>query len=137
MMAILLDPLQGCCQSSACENFFKKWKWKPLRHVQLFCNPMDCSLPGSSVHGILQARILEWVAIPFSRGYFQLRINLCLPSLQADSLPSEPPGSPPKWKDNTNVERFIAKKLVFLKIKKICIYLWRNMKIDMTKNNVI
>ena len=31
-------------------------------------NPMDCSLPGSSVHGILQARILEWVAISFSRG---------------------------------------------------------------------
>ena len=30
--------------------------------------PMDYSLPGSSVHGILQARILEWVAIPFSRG---------------------------------------------------------------------
>ena len=32
------------------------------------CNPMDSSLPGSSVHGILQARILEWVAVPFSRG---------------------------------------------------------------------
>ena len=32
-----------------------------------FCNPMDCSLPGSSVHGILQVRILEWVAIPFSK----------------------------------------------------------------------
>ena len=31
------------------------------------CNPMDCSLPGSSVHGIFQARILEWVAISFSR----------------------------------------------------------------------
>ena len=31
------------------------------------CDPMDCSLPGSSVHGILQARILEWVATPFSR----------------------------------------------------------------------
>jgi len=31
---------------------------------------MDCSSPGSSVHGILQARILEWVAIPFSRGIF-------------------------------------------------------------------
>ena len=31
------------------------------------CDPMDCSLPGSSVHGILQARILEWVAIAFSR----------------------------------------------------------------------
>ena len=32
---------------------------------------MDCSLPGSSVHGVLQARILEWVAIPFSRGSSQ------------------------------------------------------------------
>ena len=32
------------------------------------CNPMDCSLPGSSVHGIFQARVLEWVAISFSRG---------------------------------------------------------------------
>ena len=31
------------------------------------CDPMDCSPPGSSVHGILQARILEWVAISFSR----------------------------------------------------------------------
>ena len=32
------------------------------------CDPMDCSLPGSSVHGIFQARVLEWVAISFSRG---------------------------------------------------------------------
>jgi len=32
------------------------------------CNPVNCSLPGSSVHGILQARVLEWVAISFSRG---------------------------------------------------------------------
>ena len=32
------------------------------------CHPMDCSCPGSSVHGILQARILEWVAVPFFRG---------------------------------------------------------------------
>ena len=37
------------------------------------CNPTDCSPPGSSVHGILQARILEWVAISFSRGSSQLR----------------------------------------------------------------
>ena len=34
----------------------------------ILCNPMDCSLPGSSVHGILQARILQWVIVPFSRG---------------------------------------------------------------------
>ena len=37
------------------------------------CDPMDCGPPGSSVHGILQARILEWVAIPFSRRSFQFR----------------------------------------------------------------
>ena len=37
------------------------------------CNPMDCSLPLSSIHGIFQARVLEWVAISFSRGPSQLR----------------------------------------------------------------
>ena len=37
------------------------------------CDPKDYSLPGSSVHGILQTRILEWTAIPFSRGHSQLR----------------------------------------------------------------
>ena len=44
-----------------------------LSHVQLFCNPMECSLPGSSIHGISQARILEWVAFFFSRGSFWTR----------------------------------------------------------------
>ena len=39
----------------------------------IVCDPMDCSPLGSSVHGILQARILEWVAIPFSRGSSQPR----------------------------------------------------------------
>ena len=34
------------------------------------CDTMDCSLPGSSVHGLLQAKILEWLAIPFSRASF-------------------------------------------------------------------
>ena len=42
-------------------------------HVQSFCDPMDCSPPGSSVHGIFQARILEWVAISSSRGSSQPR----------------------------------------------------------------
>ena len=50
------------------------------------CNPMDCSLPGSSVHGILQTRILEWVAIHFSRDLPDLGIKLRKPALQADSL---------------------------------------------------
>ena len=61
---------------------------------RLFYDPKDCSPPGSSVHGILQARILEWVAIPFSRGSSQLRDQTWSSALQADSLPSEPPGKP-------------------------------------------
>ena len=56
------------------------------------CDPMDCGPLGSSVHGILHARILEWVAIPFSRGCFNRGIELRSPALQVDSLPSEPPG---------------------------------------------
>ena len=51
-------------------------------------------LPDSSVHGIPQARILEWVAIPFSRGSHDPRIEPGSPALQADSLPSEPQGKP-------------------------------------------
>ena len=43
------------------------------RSCPTLCNPMDCSPPGSSVHGISQAGILEWVAISFSRGSSQLR----------------------------------------------------------------
>ena len=55
---------------------------------------MDCSQPGSSVDGILQARILEWVAF-FSPGDLSdPGIEPGFPALQADSLPSEPPGKP-------------------------------------------
>ena len=44
------------------------------------CDPMDYSLPGSSVCGIFQAGVLEWVAISFSRGIFPTQgLNLCLP----------------------------------------------------------
>ena len=46
---------------------------KSLQFCPTLCDPVDCSLPGPSVHGILQARILEWVAVPFSRGSSQPR----------------------------------------------------------------
>ena len=39
-----------------------------LQACPTLCDPMDCSLPGFSVHGILQARILEWISVPSSRG---------------------------------------------------------------------
>ena len=71
------------------------------------CDPMDCSTPGSYVHGILQARILEWIAIPFSRGSSQPRDQTLWeprsPTLQADSLPSEPPGKPSMTRTPTKI----------------------------------
>ena len=51
----------------------KKKKVKVTQSHPTLCDPMDCSPPGSSVHGILQARKLEWVAISFSRGPSQPR----------------------------------------------------------------
>ena len=64
-----------------------------LSHVQLFCNPMDCSPPGSSVHGISQARILQWVAFPSPGDLPNPGIKPTSAALQADSLPAEQGGS--------------------------------------------
>ena len=57
------------------------------------CGPMDYSLPGSSVHGILQARILEWVAFSSPGDLPNPGIKPRSPALQADSLASELPGN--------------------------------------------
>ena len=74
---------------------------KSLQSCPTLLNTMDCSPPGSSVHGILQTRILEWVPISFSRGIFPTQgSNSCLPvspALQADSLPLSHLGSPLWW----------------------------------------
>ena len=51
---------------------------KTLQSCQTFCDPMDSSLPGSSVHGILQIRMLEWVAMPIFGGSSQPRDGTCL-----------------------------------------------------------
>ena len=61
---------------------------KSIQLCPAFCDPIDCSLPDSSVHGILQSRILERVAMPSSRGIFLtqgLDLHLLVvPALQAD-----------------------------------------------------
>ena len=71
--------------------------------------PWKIALPGSSVHGISQARLLGWVVISFSRGSLQPRIEPRSPALQADSLPAEPSVKPyiqitlyemPGWNQN-------------------------------------
>ena len=58
------------------------------------CDPMDCSPPGSSVHGILQAKILEWVAISFSRRSSQPRDWTLVSCIAGRSFTSEPPVKP-------------------------------------------
>ena len=58
------------------------------------CNPRDCSLSGSSVHGIFQARVLEWIAFPSPGDLPDPGIEPRSPVLQVDTLPSKPPGKP-------------------------------------------
>ena len=73
---------------------------KSLQSCLTLCHPMNCSPPGSSVQGILQARILEQVAVLSSRESFQsrdqTRVSLCLLYWQAGSLSLVPLGKPPK-----------------------------------------
>ena len=79
-------------------------KWKCLT----LCDCMGCSPPGSSVHGILQARILEWVAIPFSRDLPNPGIKPMSPAL-AGFFTVEPWGKP-MW--NPNIKAINITKLV-------------------------
>ena len=65
-----------------------------LSHVQLFCDPMDSSLTGSSVHGTFQARMLEWVAISFSGDLPNPRTEAVSPALAGRFFIIEPPGKP-------------------------------------------
>ena len=79
---------------------------KSLQSCITLCNSVDCSSPGSSVHEILQTRILEWVAVPSSRGSSRprdwTRIS-CLLHWQAGSLPLAPPGK--LW--NASIRKFL------------------------------
>ena len=57
-----------------CLYFLSSSEWSEVAQLCLtLCDPMDCSLPGFSIHGVFQTRILEWVAISFSRGSSQPR----------------------------------------------------------------
>ena len=61
-----------------------------------FETPMDCSLPGSSVHGIFQARMLEWVAISFFRGSSQLKDQTWVSYIAGIFFTFDLPGKPKK-----------------------------------------
>ena len=77
----------------------------------ILCNPTDCSPPGSSVHGILQARILEWVTIPFSRGSSWLRDQTWVSCIADRFFTTVPPGKPRSWVDKSKCQQY---RLVFL-----------------------
>ena len=68
-----------------------RWKWtcmhaKSLQSCPTLCNPTDCSPPRSSVHGIHQAKILQWVAMPFSRGSASF-FTACIPRMVTQRWP--------------------------------------------------
>ena len=73
-------------------------KVKVIQLCTTLCDPVDCSLPGSPVHGILQARTLEngntWLPFSSPRDLPDPGVEPRSPALQAYSLPSEPPGKP-------------------------------------------
>ena len=76
---------------------FPLWAFvlKSLQSCPALCDPMYCSPPGSSVHGILQARILEWVAIFSSRGSSRAQTCVSCDSCIAGGFSTaEPPGKP-------------------------------------------
>ena len=78
-------------------KIFMRVHAQSLQLCQTLCNPMDCSSPSSSVNGILQVRILQWVALPFSRGSSRPRDKTHSPAssvLQVEFLPLSHWGSP-------------------------------------------
>ena len=81
----------------------KETQCMPAQSCLILCNPTDCSPPDSSIHKILQARTLVWVAISYSRGSSWLRDWTCISCIAGRFFTTEPPGrSIPKTKTNTS-----------------------------------
>ena len=80
---------------------------------------MDCSPPGSSVHGIFQARILEWVARPSPGGLPNPEIKPGSLALQADFLPSEPAGKRPPHQLQKNAKHHLSLQQVAVVTSKV------------------
>ena len=106
-----------------------KWKWKPLKLSLTLCDPVDYT-----VHGILQARILDWIAIPFSRGSSQPRDRTQVSLIAGEFFTSwatrEVHPSRGKWQ----VER--VKYLCFLCSIKCVFYLKQNLAGHLASSHV-
>ena len=95
---MMLYKLSDLCY---CYGWKVEFSWSEVaQSCPTLCNPIDCSLPGSSVHRIFRGRVLEWVAISFSP-----EIEPGSPALQADALPSELPGKPRSFLRGIHVTR--------------------------------
>ena len=83
------------CEIQRTISYFLQTLLKVVTQLCLaLCDPMDWSLPGSSIHGIFRARVLEWVAMSFSRGSSLPRDWTQVSHISVDILPSELPGKP-------------------------------------------
>ena len=105
--------------------------WQVSGSVQCLWHPMDCNPPGSSVHGLLQARILEWAVIPFSRGSSRSSVQTWVSCIfQADSLQSEP-SSQHKRESNIYTRKDLMKSVLLggwgssMEKVNISVRLWR------------
>ena len=77
------DQTQVFCVAGRCFTIWatseSEVKSEVAQSCPTLCDPMDCSLPGFSIHGIFQARVLEWVAVPFSQGSPLIFFRQCFP----------------------------------------------------------
>ena len=110
------------------QHFLRSPEKKPsilIKHARISCmcakslqscltlwDPIDCSLPGSSVHGILQARLLEWVVTPSFRESFRPKDRTCISCISCIAgrfLTTEPPGKIPN-----KVEIILGMTVIYL-----------------------
>ena len=134
---LLATPWTAVCQAPPSMGFSRQEYWSGLplpsplyifSSVQFrsvaqlcptLCDPMDCRLPGSSVHGIFQARILEWGAISFFRGSARPKDRTVSPELAGSFFTTETPGKP-----NGSVESTLIYKLLQHRLPPLVCWPW-------------
>ena len=121
----LLPALRRCRVFMRPRAFRDNSKCKPSRNMKVLvpqlcptlCDPMDCSPPGSSVHGILQARTLDWVPTPFSRGSSRPRDQIRLLHYRQILYHLSHQGSP----QNRSFEYFCLKIVCKIRRSSMCL----------------
>ena len=107
----------GVCSSqtgSLLVSWVSEWVSEVAQLCPTLCEPVDCSLPVSSIHGILQARIVEWLPFPSPGDLPYPGIEPGSPALWADALSSKPPGKPMlntfNYNSDLSLREFLGRK---------------------------